>query len=63
MLAHAPGKAVGRVEDSTLLPPVAPALASDGLPPEPFRRAGPVAMYVGNLERYQGIDLLCRDSG
>ena len=58
VLAHAPGKAVGRVEDSTLLPPVAPALASDGLVPEPFRRAGPVAMYVGNLERYQGIDLL-----
>jgi glycosyltransferase involved in cell wall biosynthesis len=58
VLAHAPGKAVGRVEDSTLLPPVARALASDGLLPEPFRRAGPVAMYVGNLERYQGIDLL-----
>jgi glycosyltransferase involved in cell wall biosynthesis len=58
VLGHAPGKAVGRVEDSTLLPPVVPALASDGLVPEPFRRAGPVAMYVGNLERYQGIDLL-----
>jgi glycosyltransferase involved in cell wall biosynthesis len=58
VLGHAPGKAVGRVEDSTLLPPVAPALASDGLVLEPFRRADPVAMYVGNLERYQGIDLL-----
>ena len=34
------------------------ALATDGLLPEPLRRAGPLAMYVGNLERYQGIDLL-----
>jgi hypothetical protein len=38
-------------------------VASDGPVPEPFRRAGPVAMYVGNLERYQGIDLLLQDSG
>jgi glycosyltransferase involved in cell wall biosynthesis len=55
-LAHDPGKPVGRVEDTTLL--------SNG---EPYGRngrllpgadEGPVAMYVGNLEPYQGIDLL-----
>jgi glycosyltransferase involved in cell wall biosynthesis len=55
-LAHDPGKPVGRVEDTTLL--------SDGEPASPDGRAlpgtdgGPVAMYVGNLEPYQGIDLL-----
>ncbi len=57
-LGHAPGKPVGRVEDSTLLPPAARGASTDGLLPEPLRRAGPLAMYVGNLERYQGIDLL-----
>jgi glycosyltransferase involved in cell wall biosynthesis len=58
-LGHAPDKPVGRVEDSTLL---APSTSRDGkgggLVPDRLRRAGPVAMYVGNLERYQGIDLL-----
>jgi glycosyltransferase involved in cell wall biosynthesis len=55
-LAHDPGKPVGRVEDSTLL--------SQGWPAGRDRRAlpgtdgGSVAMYVGNLEPYQGIDLL-----
>ena len=58
-LAHDPGKPVGRVEDSTLLPP-ATAASGDGdhLLPESIVGSGPVAMYVGNLERYQGIDLL-----
>jgi len=55
-LAHDPEKPVGRVEDTTLL--------SDGEPTGHDSRAlpgmdgGPVAMYVGNLEPYQGIDLL-----
>jgi glycosyltransferase involved in cell wall biosynthesis len=55
-LAYDPRKLVGRVEDTTLLP--------DGKPDGRNGRAlpgidgGPVAMYVGNLERYQGIDLL-----
>jgi glycosyltransferase involved in cell wall biosynthesis len=56
-LAHAPDKPVGRVEDSTLLAP-APGPQRGGGLPDPLRHAGPVAMYVGNLERYQGIDLL-----
>jgi glycosyltransferase involved in cell wall biosynthesis len=58
-LGHAPDKPVGRVEDSTLLPATPGGEgAVDGLIPERVRRAGPIAMYVGNLERYQGIDLL-----
>jgi glycosyltransferase involved in cell wall biosynthesis len=52
---HAPGTRVGRVEDTTLLPAGA---SSNGrhLPAETI--GAPVAMYVGNLEHYQGIDLL-----
>ena len=54
---HAPAQFVGRVEDTTLL--------SDEVMDEenestrlPVSGNGPVAMYVGNLEPYQGIDLL-----
>ncbi len=58
-LGHDPAKAVGRVEDSTLLPPGAPGDANGSGPiPEAVKRDGPIALYVGNLERYQGIDLL-----
>jgi glycosyltransferase involved in cell wall biosynthesis len=58
-LGHDPAKPVGRVEDSSLLTTVAPAGPDGkGLLLESIRRQGPVAMYVGNLERYQGIDLL-----
>jgi glycosyltransferase involved in cell wall biosynthesis len=53
---HAPSKPVGRVEDTTLLPPGNGASMAKHLPPE--TEGAPVAMYVGNLERYQGIDLL-----
>jgi glycosyltransferase involved in cell wall biosynthesis len=53
---HAPGTPVGRVEDTTLLPPGNAANGAKHLPPE--TEGAPVAMYVGNLERYQGIDLL-----
>jgi glycosyltransferase involved in cell wall biosynthesis len=54
-LGHDPGKPVGRVEDTTLL-----AAGGDGDAPAAERIVAPgaVAMYVGNLERYQGIDLL-----
>ncbi len=56
---HDPAKLVGRVEDSTLLSAALPADGDgNGLLLEAVRRQGPVAMYVGNLERYQGIDLL-----
>jgi glycosyltransferase involved in cell wall biosynthesis len=58
-LEHDPEKPVGRVEDSTLLPIAASADGDrNGLVLEAVRRQGPVAMYVGNLEQYQGIDLL-----
>ena len=55
-LAHDPTKPVGRVEDTTLLADGEPA-SRDGRP-LPGTDGGPVAMYVGNLEPYQGIDLL-----
>ena len=54
--AHAPGTPVGRVEDTTLLAPAADSNGSGLLPEETHGR--PIAMYVGNLEHYQGIDLL-----
>ena len=58
-LGHDPAKPVGRVEDSTLLPPGTFGDPNgNGLLPEALRSEGPIAMYVGNLERYQGIDLL-----
>lgn len=58
-LGHDPAKPVGRVEDSTLLPRGTPPRGNGiALLPEGISGTGPVAMYVGNLERYQGIDLL-----
>ena len=59
---HAPGKTVGLVEDTTLLQP-GTGPAGNGQAPEPLLPAAiegntPVAMYVGNLEHYQGIGLL-----
>jgi glycosyltransferase involved in cell wall biosynthesis len=58
---HAPGKTVGLVEDTTLL--AADGNTSNGRSPDPLASLGvedqdPVAMYVGNLEHYQGIGLL-----
>jgi len=55
-LGHDPGKPVGRVEDTTLLPEGEPADRDGRM--LPGTDGGPVAMYVGNLEPYQGIDLL-----
>lgn len=47
-----PGKLVARIEDVSLL-------TEDGALPAPLPEAPrPVVLYVGNLERYQGIDLL-----
>jgi glycosyltransferase involved in cell wall biosynthesis len=53
---HAPATRVGRVEDTTLLPAGADPNGNRHLPAETV--GSPVAMYVGNLEHYQGIDLL-----
>jgi glycosyltransferase involved in cell wall biosynthesis len=57
---HAPDKPVGLVEDTTLLPsgPSRGGQSLDTLLPDGVGDRNPVAMYVGNLERYQGIDLL-----
>jgi glycosyltransferase involved in cell wall biosynthesis len=52
---HAPGMPVGLVEDPTLLPATS---GKNGRHLPPATAGAPVAMYVGNLERYQGIDLL-----
>jgi glycosyltransferase involved in cell wall biosynthesis len=57
-LAHAPEKFVGRVEDTTLLTGVAPFTQNGEARLPDGADGGPVVMYVGNLERYQGIDLL-----
>lgn len=67
---HAPGKLIHRVEDFSLLPD-RPLTTEDASTPasdvdggasdaELARLAaeGPVILYVGNLEPYQGIDLL-----
>ncbi len=58
---HAPGKPIGRVEDTTLLAPG--PHSANGQAADPLLSVGvgtedPVAMYVGNLEHYQGIGLL-----
>ena len=59
---HAPEKTIGLVEDTTLLE--APeshsgnGQSADPLVPLGIGGREPVAMYVGNLEQYQGIGLL-----
>jgi glycosyltransferase involved in cell wall biosynthesis len=59
---HAPDKPIGRVEDTTLLVPEqrhsSNGHGAESLLPAGVDGASPVAMYVGNLEHYQGIGLL-----
>lgn len=58
---HAPDKPVGRVEDTTLLAPgpySGNGQGADTTLPAGVGSQSLVAMYVGNLERYQGIGLL-----
>jgi glycosyltransferase involved in cell wall biosynthesis len=58
---HAPDKTVGRVEDTTLLAPGEHSANGQGVEtplPAAVDSQSLVAMYVGNLERYQGIGLL-----
>ncbi len=58
---HAPDKTVGRVEDTTLLAPGAHSANGPGAEtplPAGVGSQSLVAMYVGNLEHYQGIGLL-----
>ncbi len=55
---HAPRKLIGRVEDTSLLWMVENSQNGNGGVPREISNRGPVAMYVGNLEPYQGIDLL-----
>jgi glycosyltransferase involved in cell wall biosynthesis len=59
---HAPDKPIGRVEDTTLLghesTNSANGQSADSVLPDAVGSRSPVAMYVGNLEHYQGIGLL-----
>jgi glycosyltransferase involved in cell wall biosynthesis len=58
---HAPDKPIGRVEDTTLLIAGADGAngqAGDATLPSGVGAETPLAMYVGNLEHYQGIGLL-----
>jgi glycosyltransferase involved in cell wall biosynthesis len=59
---HDPDKPIGRVEDTTLLAHEGGrggnGHASDAALPAGVRPESPLAMYVGNLEHYQGIGLL-----
>ncbi len=59
---HAPGKPIGRVEDTTLLAgegsPSGNGQGADPLLPDAVGSKSQIVMYVGNLERYQGIGLL-----
>lgn len=55
VLAHAPDKHVVRLEDISLL---GMSVNSEELLRDRLNIAGPIMLYVGNLEVYQGIDLL-----
>lgn len=53
--AHAPDKLVVKLEDISLLND---AVSSDEDLRSSMHISGPIMLYVGNLEKYQGIDLL-----
>jgi glycosyltransferase involved in cell wall biosynthesis len=58
---HSPAKLVHRIEDFSLLPERngdEPARFERDADLEALANEGPVVLYVGNLEPYQGIDLL-----
>ncbi len=55
-LAHAPKKLIVRLEDISLLEEA--TASSDEDLRQSLRIVGPIMLYVGNLEKYQGIDLL-----
>jgi glycosyltransferase involved in cell wall biosynthesis len=60
-LGHAPYKPIGGVVDTTLLIPGDVQSGNghpEGLLPAGVDGKSPIAMYVGNLEHYQGIGLL-----
>lgn len=65
---YAPEALIARLEDASLVPatPAGDGSGAAAMPPERLAdlaspgggAAGPIALYVGNLEPYQGIDLL-----
>lgn len=54
-LSYAPGKIIARLEDISLIDDA--PVVGDNLR-EKYHISGPIMLYVGNLEGYQGIDLL-----
>lgn len=54
-IGYAPDKLVVRLEDISLL---GDGVSSDEMLRERYGISGPIMLYVGNLEGYQGIDLL-----
>ena len=54
-LCYAPGKLIVRLEDISLLDS---SISSGELLRKSLKISGPIMLYVGNLEGYQGIDLL-----
>jgi glycosyltransferase involved in cell wall biosynthesis len=56
-LAYAPDKPVARLEDISLLEDVAEDAAAENLR-QLYHLTGPLFLYVGNLESYQGIGLM-----
>ena len=54
-IGYAPDKLVVRLEDISLL---GDGISSDEMLRERYGISGPIMLYVGNLESYQGIDLL-----
>ncbi|MBD3162367.1 MAG: glycosyltransferase [Candidatus Eisenbacteria bacterium] len=57
-IAHDPAKPVHPIEDFSLLRDEQPGSAEDLRGAIGAARDDPLVLYVGNLERYQGIDLL-----
>lgn len=55
---YAPGRLVARLEDVSLLPGAPAESAERESLPDLAGGEGPIVLYVGNLETYQGIDLL-----
>ncbi|MBU1567918.1 MAG: glycosyltransferase family 4 protein [Proteobacteria bacterium] len=53
--AYAPEKLIVRLEDISLLED---SVSSDEILRHSLQISGPIMLYVGNLEKYQGIDLL-----
>src|SRR5690606_77012 len=55
---HAPERLIARVEDTSMLGMAGDEGVAERIADRIGPDGGPIAMYVGNLEKYRGIDLL-----